>query len=314
MQRGERVGGRFEAIAEVASGGMGTVYRGRDVRTRREVAIKLIAAETPDEATRFAREAQILAGFRHPGVVAYIAHGPGYLVMEWVEGETLRQRLDRAPLAAPGAVAIARQLAAALHALHTAGIVHRDVKPANIMLAGEQVKLVDFGVARGALDPRVTMTGGCVGTAGYMAPEQARGDREITGAADQFALGCVLYECLAGVPAFHGDSALALRAKVLLHDPPLPRALAPGVPAALDELVLRLLSRDPARRPDAATAETALAAAEAALAIDVAPPRSIAATLVASAPTTEPAAVAPPRPLAPPPVAPAPTTQPAAVA
>src|SRR5882672_6721881 len=112
MQRGERVGGRFEAIAEVASGGMGTVYRGRDVRTRREVAIKLIAAETPDEATRFAREAQILAGFRHPGVVAYIAHGPGYLVMEWVEGDTLRQRPARAPRAALGAVAIARQLAA----------------------------------------------------------------------------------------------------------------------------------------------------------------------------------------------------------
>src|SRR5262249_5675614 len=105
MQRGERVGRRFEAIAEVGSGGMGTVYRGRDVRTRREVAIKLIAAETLDETMRFVREAQILAELRHPGVVGYIAHGPGYLVMEWVEGETLRERLDRAAPGNPGPLA-----------------------------------------------------------------------------------------------------------------------------------------------------------------------------------------------------------------
>jgi serine/threonine protein kinase len=120
------------------------VFRGRDVRTRRDVAVKVVMVVTPDEAARFAREASILAGFADPGVVGYIAHGDDYLVMEWVEGETLRQRLDRAALPAREAVAVGRQLARALAALHAAGIVHRDVKPANLMLAGEHVKLVDF--------------------------------------------------------------------------------------------------------------------------------------------------------------------------
>src|SRR5262245_10227127 len=110
MQRGDRVGGRFEIVDRVASGGMGTIFRGRDVRSRREVAIKIVAVATSDEVGRFAREAQILAGFVDLGVVGYIAHGPDYLVMEWVEGESLRQRLDRAPLAARDTVAVARQL------------------------------------------------------------------------------------------------------------------------------------------------------------------------------------------------------------
>src|SRR6185503_6593790 len=233
MQRGDRVGGRFEIVDRVASGGMGTIFRGRDVRSRRDVAVKIVAVATPDEAVRFAREAQILAGFADPGVVGYIAHGPDYLVMEWVEGESLRQRLDRAPLPARDILAAARQLARALAALHAAGIVHRDLKPANLMLAGEHIKLVDFGIARSAWTPRVTRTGMHIGTAGYMAPEQARGEPEVTGAADMFALGCVLYECLAGAPAFCGDSALALRAKVLLHDPPPLGAIVHGLPDAL---------------------------------------------------------------------------------
>src|SRR5262245_61985300 len=126
MQRGERVGGRFEIVDRIASGGMGTIFRGRDVRTRRDVAVKIVSVVTADEAARFAREAQILAGFADPGVVGYIAHGPNYLVMEWVDGESLRQRLDRAPLAACETVAAARHLARALAALHAAGIVHRD--------------------------------------------------------------------------------------------------------------------------------------------------------------------------------------------
>ena len=268
MQRGDRVGGRFEIVDRVASGGMGTIFRGRDVRSRRDVAVKIVAVVTPDETARFAREAQILAGFADPGVVGYIAHGHDYLVMEWVEGESLRQRLDRAPLPARDTVAAARQLARALAALHAAGIVHRDVKPANLMLAGEHIKLVDFGIARSAWTPRVTRTGMHIGTAGYMAPEQARGEPEVTGAADLFALGCVLYECLAGVPAFRGDSVLALRAKVLLHDPPPLGAVAPGLPGALAALVMRLLSREAARRPAASEVASALAAID----VDATPP------------------------------------------
>jgi hypothetical protein len=242
---------------------MGTVFRGRDIRTRRPVAVKLIAAATADEAARFAREAEILAGVVHPGVVGHVAHAAAYLVMQWVDGETLRARLDRAPVAADGAVAIARQLADALAALHAAGIVHRDVKPANTMLDGDRVVLVDFGVARSDAMARVTRTGISVGTAGYMAPEQARGEPQITGAADVFALGCVLYECLSGAPAFRGDSATALRALVLLHDPPPLRAIAPALPAALDALVSRMLARDPAARPTARDAAAALGALDA---------------------------------------------------
>jgi hypothetical protein len=136
------------------------------------------------------------------------------------------------------------------------------VKPTNLMMAGEQVKLVDFGIARRAVGPRVTKTGMHIGTAGYMAPEQARGEPEVTGAADMFAVGCVLYECLAGVPAFRGDSAMALRAKVLLHDPLPLRALAPSLPVALDELVMALLAREAERRPTAGEVEAALAATE----------------------------------------------------
>ncbi|HEY0992822.1 MAG TPA: serine/threonine-protein kinase [Kofleriaceae bacterium] len=262
MQRGDRVGGRFEIAERVASGGMGTIFRGRDVRGRRDVAVKIVAVGTPDEAKRFAREAQILAGFVDPGVVGYIAHGPDYLVMEWVEGESLRQRLDRAPLPARDTLAAARQLARALAALHAAGIVHRDVKPANLMLAGEHIKLVDFGIARSAWTPRVTRTGMHIGTAGYMAPEQARGEPEVTGAADMFALGCVLYECLAGVPAFCGDSALALRAKVLLHDPPPLGSVAPRLPGPLAALVMRLLAREVERRPVASEVTGVLAEIE----------------------------------------------------
>jgi len=258
MQRGDRVGGRFEIVDRVASGGMGTIFRGRDVRSRRDVAVKIVAVVTADEAARFAREAQILAGFADPGVVGYIAHGRDYLVMEWVEGESLRQRLDRGPLPVRDTLAAARQLARALAALHGAGIVHRDVKPANLMLAGPSIKLVDFGIARSAWTPRVTRTGMHIGTAGYMAPEQARGEPEVTGAADMFALGCVLYECLAGAPAFCGDSVMALRAKVLLHDPPPLDAIAPGLPGALAALVMRLLWRDAAERPAASEAAAAL--------------------------------------------------------
>src|SRR5262245_8505563 len=258
MQRGDRVGGRFEIIDRVASGGMGTIFHARNVRSRREVAVKIVAAALPDEAVRFAREAQILAGFSDPGVVGYVAHGHDYLVMEWVDGESLRQRLDRASLTARETLAAARQLARALAALHAAGIVHRDVKPANLMIAGESIKLVDFGIARSAMTPRVTRTGMHIGTAGYMAPEQARGEPEVTGAADMFALGCVLYECLAGGPAFRGDSVMALRAKVLLHDPPRLRMLAPGVPGAITALVMRLLTRDAAGRPAASEVVVAL--------------------------------------------------------
>jgi tRNA A-37 threonylcarbamoyl transferase component Bud32 len=265
VRRGDRIGGRFEILAEAAHGGMGTVFRARDLRDRRDVALKVLM-RGEDEA-RFSREAALLAAVRHEHVVRYIAHGsvpdgPRYLVMEWVEGETLASRLSRTGIDRRETVEVGLQLARALGALHGAGIVHRDVKPANVMLAAgsDRLQLVDLGIARRAgAEARLTRTGTLVGTAGYMAPEQARGDAAIDHRADLFALGCVLYECLTGEPAFRGESPLALRAKVLLHDPPRVASLAADTPPALDSLVAALLARDVAHRPtSAATVEQAL--------------------------------------------------------
>ena len=258
MQPGERVDLRYEIIGEAVHGGMGTVYRARDHRTGRDVALKSI--DSSSDVERFAREVSLLATVRHPNIVEYVAHGDRYLVMEWVNGETLAARL-RDGIDATQAVSIGRQLAAALATLHAANIVHRDVKPSNVMMIGDRVKLVDFGVARrAAVDARLTGTGTPVGTAGYMAPEQIRGARDVDARADLFALGCVLYECLTGAPAFGGDNPFALRAMALLHDPPPLRIVAPELPAALDELVGRLLSRAPELRPTAVETEGALAA------------------------------------------------------
>jgi len=258
MQRGERVDLRYEIIGDAVHGGMGTVYRARDHRSGHDVAVKLI--EASEDLARFAREVSLLATVRHPNIVEYIAHGDRYLVMEWVDGETLAARLRGSGIDATEAVAIGRQLAAALATLHAANIVHRDVKPSNVMLIGDRVKLVDFGVARRAvIDGRLTGTGTPVGTAGYMAPEQIRGARDVDARADLFALGCVLYECLTGTPAFGADNAFALRAMVLLHDPPPLRIVAPELPLALDDLVGRLLARAPEDRPTAVETEVALA-------------------------------------------------------
>src|SRR5262245_30767492 len=144
MRRGERVASRFEVLGEAGRGGMGTVFRARDWRDRRDVALKILAASSVDGVKRFEREAAILAQVRHPNVVEYVAHGvvpdgPCWLVMEWVEGETLADRLDGAGLDARETVALATQVARALGALHAMGIVHRDVKPSNLMLVGGDV-------------------------------------------------------------------------------------------------------------------------------------------------------------------------------
>jgi serine/threonine protein kinase len=178
---GERVAGRFEILGEAGRGGMGTVFRARDRKDKREVALKVLAAAAMRNVARFEQEAAILASITHPNIAEYVAHGATpdglrYLVMEWVQGEDLAVRLDRVGLDVRDTVATARQIARALGALHARGIVHRDVKPSNIMMSSEGVKLVDFGVARRTTEPgRLTRTGALVGTAGYMAPEQVRG-------------------------------------------------------------------------------------------------------------------------------------------
>ncbi len=271
MLPGERVASRFQILGEAGRGGMGTVFRARDWRDKRDVALKVLDAQAVDSVERFEREAAILASVKHPNVVEYITHGVTgdgslYLVMEWIDGETLAQRLETVGLDAAETVAMGAQIARALGALHAAGVVHRDIKPANLMLAGgsvAHVKLLDFGIARRAVEGhRLTSTGAMVGTAGYMAPEQARGDNARVGAlSDLFALGCVLHECLTGEPPFRGDSLLAARAKVLVETPPNVREIDPYLPEALDDLVASLLARRPNERPvDAAAVERALGA------------------------------------------------------
>jgi len=254
----ELIAGRFKLEIEVASGGMGDVHLGRDLQTGAPVAVKLLQSGPDADAARFSREAALLAQVSHPGIVRYLAHGTTkngrrYLVMEWIDGETLKDRLRRQALTIVESVEAMRRVAEALSEMHGRGIIHRDIKPSNLMCPGgavEQIKIVDFGIARRA-DDRIglTRTGFMVGSPGYMAPEQARGDRSgLDHRVDLFALGCVLYECLTGRPPFYGDP-VSVRAKVLLAQPEPVRHLNPDVSPQLDSLVEQLLSKEPGQRP-----------------------------------------------------------------
>ena len=273
MQLGDVVAGRFELVAVAGTGGMATVYRARDAATGEPVAVKTLREVGEHEAERFAREAAVLVELAHPGIVRYVAHGSWahepYLAMEWIDGVTLHDRLQK-PVGIAEAVGVARALAAALAAAHRHGVVHRDLKPANVMLAGGDLarpRLLDFGIARQAAGGGVlTRTGAVIGTPGFMAPEQVRGERAIDARCDVFALGCVLYRCVAGAPAFAGDS-LAVLAKILVDEVVPLRVHVPAVPAVLDDLVARMLAKDAAARPaDGAAVEAELAAIAAELA------------------------------------------------
>jgi len=251
------IAGRFQLEAEQASGGMGRVYRARDVQTGAIVAVKILQLGSELEAERFSREASLLAQVSHPGIVRYLAHGEvadgQFLAMEWIDGETLKDRLVREGLTIVESVQLAKQVALALSEMHARGIIHRDIKPSNLMyIHGEpgRVKILDFGIARRSDDLLgLTRTGFMVGSPGYMAPEQARGDRSpLDHRTDLFALGCVLYECLTGRPPFFGDP-VAVRAKVLLFDPPRVRELNLDVSPQLSTLVTRLLSKEQRGRP-----------------------------------------------------------------
>jgi tetratricopeptide (TPR) repeat protein len=257
-----QVDDRFVVERLAASGGMGRVFRARDSETHEVVALKVLDAGAGGMRSRalerFAREARLLAQIRHPGVVRFVAfgttaHGEPYLAMEWLDGETLAARLARGPLSVEEAIVLARRVASALASAHSAGVVHRDVKPSNVLLVGgdvEQAKIIDFGIARFApLVTDVTRPGGVLGTPGYMAPEQARALRDVDSRADVYALGCVLFRALAGRLPFEGEDALSVLAKILLERTPRLRDLAPGVPPALDDLVARMLSKDPGGRP-----------------------------------------------------------------
>ncbi len=248
---------RFEILARVRRGGEGQVYRGVDHATGQPVAIKILHAEDW-KPKRFQREVALLTELEHSGIVRYVAHGnegqQHYLVMEWVDGQTLSQILMRG-LTLQESVDVTRRIADALAVVHVRGMVHRDIKPSNIMFIGgklEQVKLLDFGIARLVGQQSFTRTGAVVGTPGYMSPEQARGQWAVDARADVFALGCVLYACMCGHPPFTGQHKLATLASILYLDP-LPVSLrCPEAPPALVELVSRMMAKDPLMRPTSA--------------------------------------------------------------
>src|SRR5689334_3440753 len=238
---GTVVAGRFELLAVAGSGGMGTVYRARDLTDGATVAVKILTGREVREAVRFEQEAAILSGLAHPAIVRYLTSGIAesgerFIAMEWLDGEDLAMRLDRKPITIAEAVAMARRAAEALAYAHGHGIIHRDVKPENLFLpalAIERLKVLDFGIARLARGARkLTRTGSVIGTPGYMAPELVRGDRDVTPGADVCSLGCVLFQCLTGRPVFEADDATALLATLLLQEAPRARQLQPALPKA----------------------------------------------------------------------------------
>jgi len=254
---GRVVAGRFELLAVAGSGGMGTVYRARDLTDGATVAVKVLTGREAREAIRFEQEAAILSELAHPAIVRYLASGIAesgerFIAMEWLDGEDLAMRLCRKPVTVAEAVAVARRAAEALAHAHGRGIVHSDIKPENLFLpalAIERLKVLDFGIARLTRGARkLTRTGSVIGTPGYMAPELVRGERDIKPSADVFSLGCVLFQCLTGRPAFEADDATALLAKILLQEAPRARQLQPTLPRSLDDVVARMLAKDPGDR------------------------------------------------------------------
>ena len=271
MQIGQTVQGRFEVVRLAGSGGMGKVYLANDQRSGVPVALKVLHQAATSQYERFEREARVLAELAHPNVVRYVAHGKTdqgepYLVMEWLEGEDLSARLIRMGLTIHESLTVVRRIADGLATAHERGIVHRDVKPKNVLLVDCDVgrpKVLDFGIAR-LLEhgPSLTATGLMLGTPGYTAPEQARGMRKIDARADVFALGCVMFKCLTGTLPFKGDDIVAVLAKVIFENAPRVRDVRPDVPAELDDLVARMLSKNRAARPkDGAAVSLELAAA-----------------------------------------------------
>jgi Tol biopolymer transport system component len=266
LSPGSRVG-IYEVIAPIGRGGMGEVYRARDSKLQRDVAIKALPEEfqhDPDRLLRFEREARLLASLNHTNIAAIHGleeqGGTRFLVMELVEGQTLDERIAEGPLPLDEALSVAAQIAAGLEAAHEAGIIHRDLKPSNVKLRpGGSVKVLDLGLARtvatpGGLDSSfsptrttpATLAGAILGTAAYMSPEQARG-KPLDKRTDIFSFGSVVYECLAGRQAFSGETVTDILSAILSRDPDW-SALPAGTPAKIRDLLRRCLQKDPKRR------------------------------------------------------------------
>src|SRR6266851_1136358 len=265
LAQGTRLG-PYEILAPVGAGGMGEVYRARDTRLDRTVAVKVLSShlsDNPEIRQRFDREARTISQLSHPHICALhdVGHQDGidYLGMEFLEGETMTDRLSRGPLPAEGVLRYGIEIADALDKAHRQGIVHRDLKPGNIILTKSGVKLVDFGLAKlAAVSPanssvsilqtqagmNLTQEGTILGTFQYMAPEQLEG-AEADARSDIFAFGAVLYEMATGQKAFSGKSQASLIAAILGSEPAAISTVAPMTPPALDRVVKTCLAKDP---------------------------------------------------------------------
>src|ERR1700690_234974 len=271
--------GPYEICAPIGAGGMGEVYRARDTRLQRDVAIKVLPATLSPDADhlrRFEQEARAVSALNHPNILAIYDigthEGGPFLVMELLEGETLRERMQQGAIPVRKALEIASQVARGVAAAHEKGIVHRDLKPANIFLTSDgRVKVLDFGLAklvqRGddvafgetqaftrtneplshPSDPSHTQPGMVLGTVGYMSPEQVRG-RPADARSDIFALGTILYEMLSGHRAFHHDSSADTMAAILKEDPPDLSSEDKKIPPAVDRVVHHCLEKNPNER------------------------------------------------------------------
>ncbi|MEV5326315.1 protein kinase [Nonomuraea sp. NPDC052634] len=252
-----RLRNRYLLVSRIATGGMGEVWRARDELLGREVAVKILRSHMHADPTfreRFRNEARLTAALADPGVAQVFDYGEqsdlAYLVMELVHGEPLSAILGRNGALGPEVTLdVVHQTAKALHAAHSAGIIHRDIKPGNLLVTPEgAIKVTDFGIARALEAAPVTQTGTVLGTAQYVSPEQAQG-LPLTPSTDLYSLGVVAYECLAGRTPFRADSQVAI---ALLHLNEQPPPLGADVPAAVRELVMSLLAKEPEQRPGSA--------------------------------------------------------------
>jgi serine/threonine-protein kinase len=287
--------GRYELTRKIGSGGMGTVWSARDTTLGREVAVKVLhegLAQDTAFGERFRLEARNAARLAHPNVAAVYDTGDDegvpFIVMELVDGESLHARIQReGPLPVRDTVSITRRILAALGHAHDRGLVHRDMKPANVLLTGGGgVKVVDFGIAKVAGGADITRTGALLGTAAYLSPEQAMG-HEATHRSDLYALGCLMHAALIGEPPFGGDTPVAVAMRHTRDAVPPIRSRRPDAPPEVEAVVMRALEKEPSRRY--------ASAAEMAAALEAAGPE---ATLPAGAPTVVMAASQPTTPLA----------------